>query len=180
MATDLRLYQRGLGAAAGRTIPAEEFQPQVIYQAAPATPWRGYATAGALVLALGLGTLLGRAEAPPAETPAPPQAAETSVEQLPPQAIAAPTVPVPVPVPTQVANYSPPTPVVTPQAPAPVRPASRPAAIRPSLGVNSYPTYHAPPRPAATPLAPEITEEEIPPSEPWRTRLGPPPRWRQR
>ena len=177
MATDLRLYQKGLGAAAGRVVEPEPADPRAIQVAVPTTPWRAYATAAAIVLALGLGTLLGKAEAPPPEPPAPRTA------ERPPAPPQQPTQPdIPVAIPTQMASYSPPPPPPTaPEPPPPAAPTPRPAAIRPSLGTNTYPTYHAAPRPAA---APQVIEEEIPQAEqqlpPWRARVGlPPPRWRQ-
>lgn len=195
MATDLKLYQKGLGAAAGRTAEPETAEPHVIYVASPATPWRGYATAAAIVLALGLGTLLGRSEAsPPAQAPAPAAPRPMAQQPTPPQFTATQSVAAPSAAPTQMANYIPPRPqpVAPPEKPAPTRPAPPPAEIRPSLGASSYPTYHGP-EPAAQPTSEpppsiEVTEEEVPQAEsqvprqppPWRDRLGlPGRRWRQ-
>ncbi|MBS2039771.1 serine/threonine protein kinase [bacterium] len=150
MATDLRLWQRGLGAAAGRVAEPETAPPEVVYVHAQSSPWRGYATAAAIVLALGLGTWLGRSEVPPSPEPssvparpiaeeavAQPQTGPPPIAQAPP-----PTAYVPAPAPRPEVQEAIPSP-----APAPVAavvPQSRPrppVEIHPSLGRPSYPTY---------------------------------------
>ena len=186
MATDLRLYQRGLGAAAGRSSQPEEAQPHVIYVAASPTPWRGYATAAAIVLALGLGTLLGRTEATPptADIATPAQSSSNSEPLIPappaasPEAPSAPSM--------QMATGVPPAPEPAapkppePPQPEPRQPAARPAAIRPSLGGSSYPTYQASAHPPTEPMATPETSPETPSQRPaWRARPGLPPRWRR-
>ncbi|MFN8612652.1 MAG: serine/threonine-protein kinase [Vulcanimicrobiota bacterium] len=149
MATDLRLWQRGLGAAAGRVIEAESSRPEVVYVHSQSSPWRGYATAAAIVLALGLGTLLGRSEAP---SPAPPRpvSPQPVVSAAPPEARALPGAvpevkPVAPPTQTIVEEEIISEPAPAPVAAAPSSPPPVPAEIHPSLGETAYPTYRPSP-----------------------------------
>lgn len=145
MAEALKLYLR----QGTRAIEAEPQESHVVYVAAPSNRWPGYATAAAIVLALGLGTMLGRSEAPAAPSATPPPAAqvarpqETFVPSEPP----APVTPSAAPV--QMAEEIPPDPVVTPAQP---KPTAAPVEIHPSLGANNYPTYQPHQTPEPEPL----------------------------
>ncbi len=184
MATDLRLWQRGLGAAAGRTAEPELARPQVVYVSPPpSSPWRGYATAAAIVLALGLGTLLGRSEAPdPAPIPPTPIAAKSN--EVVNERVATPVVAAPAPAPiTQSAPPPPPlveelpTPsTLPPIAAEPPRPQPKPPAeIHPSLGGTTYPTFHGP----EPQLPPPMADQPMTSPDPMVADRQPPPGWRR-
>ena len=182
MATDLRLWQRGLGVAAGRVAEPAVVRPEVVYVNPPqSSPWRGYATAAAIVLALGLGTLLGRSEnASPSPSPAP-------IRVLPDEAVdeqmTIPVAAVPPSVPAIQTVASPPSRVEEAPAPsqpppvavAPPRPRPKPPAeIHPSLGGAAYPTYRGPEPQLRLPVAGQLMPDPEPQQMQPEGQLEPP------
>ena len=182
MATDLRLWQRGLGVAAGRVAEPAVVWPEVVYVNPPqSSPWRGYATAAAIVLALGLGTLLGRSEnASPSPSPAP-------IRVLPDEAVdeqmTIPVAAVPPSVPAIQTVASPPSRVEEAPAPsqpppvavAPPRPLPKPPAdIDPSLGGAAYPTYRGPEPQLRLPVAGQLMPDPEPQQMQPEGQLEPP------
>ena len=160
MAEDLRLHLR----QGARAIDPEPQESHVVYVAATTNRWQGYATAAAIVLALALGTLLGRSEvaAPANTTPTPPVQAVVPQSVVPSAPTEEPVPSMPTATPAQMAEEVPPEPVVAPPRPKPV---AAPAEIHPSLGANNYPTYQ--PRQTPEPMV----------EEPVRQRRGRFRRW---
>ena len=152
MIKDLKLFQRGLGAAAGRTVPVQPTQPEVIYVQAQGNPLQNTLIAAAIVLALGLGALLGQAKAPttqPSATPVLSQKVAPPTQFSAARPVAQP-VAAPPPRTPSVPPYTPPPP---PPRPIARRPQPAPVAeIRPSLGGVAYPTFRpSRPRPLEAP-----------------------------
>ena len=160
MAEALKLYLR----QGTRAVEAEPQESHVIYVDSPKSRWQGYATAAAIVVALGLGTLLGRAEGPttPSPTPSPPAQAVAPQHLVPSAPVEEPAPSMPTTAPVQMAEEIPPEPVVAPPPPKRVAPAE----IRPCLGVSNYPTYQ--PHPTPQPI---VEEERV------RVRRGRFRRW---